>query len=226
MPSVLYIHAYSGSKDALKRNWPFFKRSGAVEIVGVEPLGCPNVWPEPIRRIQAGEDAYFRQSSPHLIIKFLAGLKDHVKRKAYRNFTSVHCEYDHLTTGKIPEFTGIQMNHCVGKVVGNRGSGGMHLPWGFDHASAKQVWILGNRMVAAGDWENGSPDMWIYWLLEQYGLPWAQSNTFSANGFDHPPTVEAAQRAIAAGAWCVHPCKTGEDFRKINNPCSRPETCP
>lgn len=98
---------------------------------------------------------------------------------------------------------------------GNRGSGGHHFPWGFDHVSAKQVWILGNRMVASGDWENGSPDFFIYWLFEQYGVQWQQSNTFSANGLDVQCTVEAMRKAIDNGAWSIHPSKTDEDFKKI-----------
>lgn len=168
-----------------------------------------------MRIIRAGHDGYFREGSPHLIIKALAGIKDYVKRKAYRHLTSVHCEYDSLILRPIPEFAGIQVNHAVGKMPGNRGSGGHHFPWGFDHASAKQVLIYGNRMVAAGDWENGSADMWLYWLLEQYGVPWTQAHTFSANGFDYQPTVEAAKKAITEGAWCVHPCKTEDHLWKI-----------
>lgn len=214
MSTVAYIHSYPGATETLKLLWPGFKLLG-WPLIGVETVDGEHEWPEPVKTITIGINKPWhmdKRSLPTRLINtlghFLAG--DH-KRCCI-------LEYDTLILGPLMfDGKGLVTHLAGGQLPEAECRQFFHTPWVFERPTAAKVIVKGTELIYNGTCDrgpHGSPDVFMGLVIEQLGLPWEESGTFSANTIEGP-FVEPARAAYRAGCKLFHGVKTREQMESI-----------
>jgi hypothetical protein len=215
MNTVVYIHSYPGATDTLRMLWPGFKLLG-WPLAGVETTDGVCKWPEPIRTIKAGRNAYFTQDRRNLPERLLATFDDFL---ASEYEYAVILEYDTLILGPMdppqPGFTA----HIGGyQAAGSDAPYFLYTPWIADRNTAQWMTFEGRRVIAEGVCDrgcNGAPDQFIGIILDRLGIQFRESGTFSANTIDTTQIADAANKAYREGCNFFHGVKREEHRRAV-----------
>jgi len=211
MKTVLYIHSYPGAGPTLDLLWPGFKQLG-LPMIGVETIDGEHHWPEQIDTIVIGINKNWRldrRSLPSRLINTLG----HFLHTDYQRCVVV--EYDTFFNGKMPDYEGgLVLHRAGGQLPDSRATQFFHSPWIFDRKNAAQVIIHGSKLIEEGQCDtgsHGSPDVFLGLVVEDLGLQWEESNTFSANTIEGP-FVEPARKAYREGCWMFHGVKNQQQL--------------
>lgn len=211
MKTVVYIHSYPGGAATLALLWDGFKNLG-LPLVGVNCVGEPTAWPEPIPTIEAGYNAYANVDNYNLPSRLVLTLK-HFLTTDYERALVV--EYDTLFTGPMPDYpSGFTAQFAGGRLPNSEASTFWHTPWISDRAAAETIVRVGTELMMDGTVGrgplglHGSPDVFLGLIKDRSGMEFNDSGTFSRNTIDNPADVAEARKAIAAGVWMLHGVKT------------------
>jgi hypothetical protein len=218
MKTVAYIHAYPGATATLAMLWSGFKKLGA-DLIGVDCVGEPCVWPEPIPRIEAGINAYATEDAYNLPSRLVLTFR-HFLTTDYERCAIF--EYDTLITGAIPEYPpGFTAHRAGGRLTGSEASEFWHTPWICDRSTAIELCLHGMELMLDGTvgrgprGVHGSPDMFLGLIADKTGMKFHESGTFSRNTINSPEDIAEARKAIAGGTWMLHGVKTREQLDAI-----------
>ena len=210
---ILAIHSYPGANATVARHWPYFQNAGAGYIVGIGTTDGGCQWPEEVTSVNIGKNAYL--DGPHLPQRLLDTL-DHFEGS---DNVIVICEYDCVFFKPLPlnELEGVGLYLTGGKAPGCKGHFFAHSPWAFHPDVVPKVITEGRKMLAAGEYEAGSPDTFLGLLCERTGIPvqfglWGQ---YSRNSLDIPEQLEEARQACLDGVHVIHGVKTPEQLSYI-----------
>jgi len=218
---LLVVLAHSKASDALARHWPWLLK-GECDILGVGREDTTTIWPAEkgqdnfIGEIRVGAESY--ASGQNHITRYLDVLRwctDHV---AHQRFCVI--EYDCLIFKPLSLVAfkpGLLTTCAGGRSEGFRGSLFFHTPWWCDRTTACDIMRYGGRMLRAGLDERGFLDRWLGLLADLYDLRVQDFVDFwyTQNTIDTPEKIAEARRAIIAGAWGLHGCKTAAQLEAI-----------
>lgn len=230
--TLLVIHSYRGAAPALQRHWPYWTALGLdmaiVDPVGDKPYPLPVSNPGSIvGRWEFGQNwhpfkpvkkqrYYLKASLCEKLIQTFGVLR-HLPQ--YRTICII--EYDCLILRPLPKhFGGLLSYKAVGPQPehGLKAPFGLHCPWWADRETADAIWRVGQSMIAEGDVENGSPDIFLGLLVEKYGIPFSDMGSeycFSRNTIDVPADVIVAKQKIKDGITFLHGVKHEWQLRRL-----------
>lgn len=214
MSTVAYIHSYPGASPALDLLWAGFKINDWT-LIGVDCIGEPCEWPEPIRTIQMGRNILWTKEPRNLPRRLLGTL-------AHFIFTGedqcVIVEYDTAIFGKMPQYPkGFTAHLAGGQLPDSDSKHFYHTPWIFDQKTAIEFFQAGETILQEGLCDkgcHGSPDVFLALICERLGVIPNESGTFSANTVEGV-FVEPARQAYLDGCWMIHGVKTPEHLKSI-----------
>jgi hypothetical protein len=221
--TVAYIHTYPGCAPILAMLWSGFKNLN-LPIIGVDCVGEPTEYPEPVKTIEAGRNAYATDDPVNLPVRLILTLK-HFLTTHYER--CVIMEYDTLITGPLPDWPlhpyRMITKRAGGKHDSSEASQFFHTPWIFDRSSAGVVIGVGTQLVAdpvmdrGGRGVHASPDMFLGLIMDRASFCWEDTGdtTFSRNTIDTPEQIAAARDAKARGCVFFHGVKTREQMEAI-----------
>lgn len=212
--TVLYIHSYPAATETLKLLWSGFKLLG-WPIIGVETINGKHEWPEPIKTISIGVDKIWHKDRCNLPSRFINTL-GHFLTTDYDRCCII--EYDTLILGPLPEYTKGLVTHLAGgRLPDCEAAHFYHTPWICNRTTAAHIITHGMKLIENGTCErgpHGSPDVFLGLIIEQLGLDWEDSLTFSANTIIGS-FVPEARKALADGCVFFHGTKSKEHVDSI-----------
>lgn len=209
--TLLIIHSYAGGHAQLNWTWPHYLTSG-WDILGVTPTDASHPWPRGVRSVSLTENGYIGTSTT--LVRRLVATFEYVLRPefdAYSDFCII--EYDGFFLQKPPQHPGgFHTSLAGGCIAGFQATRFFHTPWWPDRAAARIIVDAGNKLIAAGELERGSPDLFLGLIVDRTGLPWTQTHTWSVNGGDFTRRRAAAIRPIKDGIWYLHGIRTKSEL--------------
>jgi hypothetical protein len=207
---VLMVHTYPGANETVKRHYPFYEKAGFDKIFGVTTEGGGCYWPTP-RTVELGRNAYV--GGPELSRRLVSTLESALFFGADEVCV---IEYDVLFFKPIPSAPkhGIAMVRTGGGSPGFKSSNFYHVPWLMNAATARLVISVGKRLLAAGDFEQGSPDRFIGLIVDCSGLPVHEDvfTRYTRNTIASPEELAEARAAYLGGVHAMHGIKTKEQL--------------
>lgn len=212
MNAALFIHSYPGGNAILKRHWPHFQHSG-LPLFGVGPRNGRTVWPETIPNRGIASDAYVGR--PDLSYKMVGTYEWFVNDPIFNAYDYAWIvEYDALFLKPAPAVTSdAAATLSGGPVEGHLARSFYHGPWILSRPACHRFVSKGYELINKGQHENGSPDFFFSLVFERLREKITPlQGTFSVNGGDFCNRMDAAERAIKAGAWYVHGLRTKDEL--------------
>ncbi len=219
MKTVCYIHSYPACAETLAMLWPGFKLLG-IPLIGVDCVGDPTLWPEPIETIEAGINAYATEDRWNLPSRMMLTLRHFISTNYDR---CLICEYDTLISGPMPEYPeGFVTHRAGGQLPGTKATQFFHSPWIFDRTSARLIMGIGMGLLRDGmemasgpSYVHGSPDVFLGLIVDMTQMAWTESGTCSFNTIDSPDRISVARKAYQEGCWFIHGFKTRAQLEAV-----------
>lgn len=211
--TLLVVMSWGGAYEQVKWSWPYYQRSG-FDILGSNPEDSTHYWPPTIN--YAASIGVAGYSSPQLIRRWVKTVEFCLRPdfNTYTDFCLI--EYDAVFLRPPPKHPGWLFTHLAGHKLnqGEKANHFYHTPWWFDRAAAAVIIKRGNELIAEGQFELGSPDVFLGRIIEETNLPWTETGTFSVNGrmLDIPDYWNAAIKSVQDGCWFVHGIRTKEQL--------------
>jgi len=203
---LLCVHSYPGANHLIPYHLPYWQRAGFDPIIGIGTTGGGCQWPGGMQSVEIGRNTYIAGDAlPRRLVDTAAYL---LALPGWEHAAII--EYDTVIFKPLPvPPPGLAMVNCVGPQPGHRkGTYGYHNPWLANRATWARVVECGRQMLVEGDIEGGSPDCFIGWLAERFGIPihgdlfkLYTQNTINQSG------VEAAKFAYRSGWHAIHGLK-------------------
>lgn len=136
--------------------------------------------------------------------------------KKYNDFCMI--EYDSVFLRQPPTHPGGAFLHLTGGAIGGKfkATKFFHNPHWLDRPSSEIVVEEGNKLIAEGEFEQGSPDVFLGLITDRRpDLKWTESNSFSVNGNDLMNRKEEAAKAIKYNCWFLHGLRTEGELNWI-----------
>ena len=209
--TVLTIDTYEAISDFLPLMWPHYEKSGA-DVVGIERTNRATRWPKEVPHFAVGEDTFTcwaaKQDDPYLCNRWLGVIELFLTHPYFAKYDDLCLfEWDALFVKPLPKLDpaiGLCLTKAGGPMAGFKAPIFFHLPWWMDRKRAELILAKGRDMVAKGDIEHGSVDVFLGLLVHQLGLKWYSIPFYSRNRLDHPTRLAEAKAAIKEGAYGVH----------------------
>lgn len=218
MKDVCYIHSYPGCATTLAMLWPGF-RLMSIPLIGVECVGEPTRWPEPIKTIEAGINAYANVDNYNLPSRLVLTLKHFLTTEYDRCLIA---EYDSLILGPMPDYpSGFTTHLAGGRLPGSEASHFYHSPWISDRDAAADIIRVGMELMMDGtvgrgpQGTHGAPDVFLGLIADRCGMKFNESGTVSYNTIESPEQIAVARKSIAEGCWFLHGVKTRQQMEAI-----------
>lgn len=213
MSTLLVVQSYGGAYEQVRRQWPHFMLPG-WDICGCCPEDDHHPWPPDIRYCELiGKSAYL---SPELVKTWVKTWETLLFRDCYKKYDDFcMIEYDAVFLQQPPPHPGGAFLHLTGGAIGGvfKATKFFHNPHWLDRAAAAIVVEEGNKMLSEGEFEGGSPDVFMGRITDRRpDLKWTESNTFSVNGNDLMNRGPQAAEAIRNGVWFLHGLRTQEEL--------------
>ena len=207
---ILLVQSYPGANDAVKRHYPLWNAQGFERIIGVGTDGGGCTWPGGMESCLIGKDSYIdRDVLPRRLIDTMSFA---LSLGGWQEAAII--EYDTLLFKQFPSPLpiGLSAHLAGGRHHDLKGTAFYHNPWVAPRQVWQQIRNAGQSMIDRGDIEDGSPDTFLGWLVESYGIP-VFSNTwfgYSRNTIHTPEWIAEAREARLRGATAIHGVKTKE----------------
>ncbi len=212
---ILAVHGFPGSSAAAQRHYQFWLRSG-WEIIGIGTEDEPCEWPIGMPSTRIGINSYI--NGPVLPKRMLDTFEFlYTKLDRCPEFVGI-IEYDTICLRPIPDLPmGLTTHLAGGNIEGLKGNQFYHNPWLCDLATAELIVAAGREMLAEGDDNGGSPDLFIGWLTEKYNIPVNLDpiKCFSQNTIHVDWQVDLAREAVQKGAHFIHGIKDADILKRI-----------
>jgi hypothetical protein len=214
LKTLLVIMSYGNAAAQVGWSWKHYQASG-FDIMGTCPEDSTHEWPPEVRLVRdVGKNGY---SSPALIKRWVNTINTVLHSSscsAYDAFCLT--EYDGVFFRQPPEFTGGLWTHLAGGKLnqGEMASRFYHTPHWFDREAGSKILEHGRKLVAEGQFELGSPDVFLGRIIEELKLPYHETNTFSVNGgmLEIPEYWEAAKKYVREGGYYCHGLRKREQL--------------
>jgi hypothetical protein len=215
MKTALIIQSWAGATEAVKRHWPFYKRSG-FELFGVGRTNTRCEWPEPIPTKDIGIDSYI--NGDNLPRRLVDTFRWFVEDPIFQSFThACVIEYDLIFLREPPVIPAVGAHRAGPNIPPMRSNSFYHCPWFADREHAKQFVAKGDELLVKGDFELGNPDFMFGLIWQELGVPVEHlDGTFSRNSLDLEPDRKLARILIREGQiWACHGVKTADQLSEI-----------
>lgn len=206
--TLLVIQAHGGMEPHIQRHWPYWKASG-LDILGIDRLDGRVNWPEPVPSMSIGRSTYIDKESGNMIRIMVETFRYCLNNlwAQYSDFMMI--DYDAVIVSKPPlhpgGFASTLAAYCPPewKTKSTRCFG---TPWWMDRETCVRFVEEGERSLALGDYDNGTPDCYCGLILDRTGIQWIPVNSFHRNTLDMriPGFLEDCRQAIIGGAWIIH----------------------
>jgi hypothetical protein len=219
--TLLAIHSHGKARAFVWSLWPSFKIPG-WDILGIHAQDEPHDWPENTPSIALGKGG--RQlPHDHLVRRFVDTFRVFM-RPEYSSYDDFFLtEYDSMFTKPPPPHPGgLFACRAGGTMPGFKCSVFFHPPWWADRATAATIVSTGEKLIAAGETEQGSTDCFLGLLVDRSGIKWTNTDTLTCqNGGDGSdmdgylaPRIESFLNAHPQN-WFVHGVKTQSNVNLI-----------
>lgn len=209
---MLLIHAHGSVNDTVARHYPYYLKAACDRTVGVLTTKGDCKWPSS-DSVVIGGDSYV--AGNHLPNRLLRTLEYAVNQGADEILVA---EYDTIFFKPFPSLPkGFSLNVTGGSMAGYRCSRFFHGPWCMDSATAKATVAMGDRLLAEGVNEGGSPDTFLGYITDLLHLPVHEGvfRNYSRNSLDHPQHLVEARQAYRDGCHAVHGIKHQRELEYI-----------
>ncbi len=209
---ILLIHTHGSVNDTVARHFPYYLRAGCDRTVGVQTTKGDCRWPS-ADSVVIGGDSYV--AGNHLPNRLLRTLEYAVNQGATEILVA---EYDTVFFKPFPALpAGFSLNVTGGSMAGYRCSRFFHGPWCMDAETAKETIETGDRLLAEGINEGGSPDTFLGYITDLLKLPVHEGvfKNYSRNSLDQPTHLQEARQAYRDGAVCIHGIKLESELSFI-----------
>lgn len=222
MKTLVVILTHPEARGILFQNWPWLTACGCdIAVVGHQGQQSPF---ETYHTDEPGFKRTFLQiggppnSTPHMwldrFINVLEWCAWSPETKDYTHYLLT--ESDSIFLKPVPDLPdGIVATLAGHKSDGFHANDYFHAPWVFSASAAEDFLRRARIMLNFDISEHGFIDRFLGAYSELYGVPIQQMNTFSVNSVDTPEKLEAAKKAVAAGAWFVHGVKTPAQLAEV-----------
>lgn len=210
--TLLVIQSHAEAYGQMKWSWPHYNLPG-WDIMGVTPEDSMHQWPPGIRhQTVLGLAGYM---TPNLVKRWIETWDLVQRSPEYTDFCMI--EPDSVFLRKPPVHPGGMFTHLSGGgIVGGtfKAQKFFHTPWWADKAAAGIIVEEGRKLIAEGEFENGSPDFFLGLISDRRpDLKIRETKTWSCNGGSLGHLRESAEQAIREGAWFLHGLRTPEELR-------------
>jgi len=205
--TLLVIQAHGGMEPHIQRHWPYWKASG-LDMLGVDRTDAPVKWPEPIATLSLGRSTY-RDSKTGNNARTMVGTFRYCLYtcEGYSDYMMI--DYDAVIISKPPPHPGGFASTLAAwcppewKTKSTRCFG---TPWWMDRETCIRFVNEGEKLLAAGDYDNGSLDCYCGLILDRARIPFSPVNSFHRNTLDMrlPRLLNECRAAIKNGAWIIH----------------------
>lgn len=213
---ILAVHTYPGANDGVKRHYPYYEKAGADRIVGITTEGGGCYWPTE-DTIVIGKNTYV--NGPALPVRLVKTLEACLATGASE---IIVIEWDVIFFKPLPDLPGdgvatIKTGHGG---PGWRGSGFYHVPWYMNAATARLLVEEGNKLLAAGIYEDGSPDRFICLVMDTAKIPALETvfTRYTRNTIHTPEYLNEAREAYLGGVDAMHGIKTLAQLEFVTRP--------
>jgi len=190
----------------IHRHWPYWKASG-LNILGVDRIDGKVKWPEPIPTVTIGKNTYVDAIGGNLSKIMVETFRFCLSKTEYSDFMMI--EYDAVILSRPPPhpggFASTLAAYCPPewKTKSTRCFG---MPWWMDRETCNRFVKEGERLLADGEYDNGSPDCYCGLILDRTGIAFTPVNSFHRNTLDMrlPRLLNECRDAIRDGAWIIH----------------------
>lgn len=212
MNTLLVIQSWGGAYAQVLRQWSHYQLPG-WDILGCCPTDSVHSWPPDIRYCEMiGKSAYL---TPELVKTWVRTWEVLLLRECYKKYdTFCMIEYDSVFLQQPPPHPGGLFSHLAGgQMEGFKATRFYHTPWFSDRDTAAIIVEEGNRLIAEGEFEHGSPDVFLGLICDRRPeIKITETGTWSCNGNDFMNRKDAAAEAIKAGSWFLHGIRTKEEL--------------
>jgi len=204
--TLLVIQAHGGMEEHINRHWPYWKASG-LDILGISRTDAPVQWPELIPSALIGRSTYIDKETGNMIRVMVDTFRFCLGLSLYSDFMMI--DYDAVIIKPPPPhpggFASVLAAYCPPewKTKSTRCFG---TPWWMDRETCRKFVEEGERSLAAGDFDNGTPDCYCGLILDRTGINYYPVNSFHRNTLDMrlPRLLDECKEAIRNGAWIIH----------------------
>lgn len=212
--TLLAIMSWAGAANQVRWSMPHYQRSG-FDILGTCPDNSRHEWPAAVKySLPIGRAGY---ASDDLIRRWVETVAA-VLRPEFSEYSDwCVIEYDSMFLRAPPLHPGGLFTHLAGHKLGRgeRATHFYHCPWWFDRPAGETIVQHGRSLIGAGQFELGSPDVFLGRIIEETGIRVTETGTFSVNGgslsFRMPQAIEAAR----AGVWFAHGLRLESEANQI-----------
>lgn len=215
MKTLVIVITHPQARPILEMNFPWLQRGGcdiavidhegSKEIADVNSLFLHNIGGPPDSTKNRWLDRF---------LDVLQWCASSLETDGYAHYLLT--EADSIFLKPVPELP----DGIVATLAGHKSEGFLakdyfHAPWIFSTHAAEDFLRRARIMLDFNLSEHGFIDRFLGAYAELYGVPIQQMNTFSVNSVDTAEKLEAAKKAVAAGAWFVHGVKTPEQLAEV-----------
>ena len=208
MKTLLVIQAHAGMEPHIERHWPFWKASG-LDILGVSRVDGIVKWPEPIPAILVGRSTYIDKQQGNML-RILVETFKHCLQPAFESYSDfMMIDYDAVIIAPPPPHPGgfaSMLAAIPPPEWGSKSTKCLGTPWWMDRETCARFVEMGEKMLANGEYDNGTPDCYCGLILDRTGIKFVPVNSFHRNTLDMRLVrlLNECREAIKNGAWIIH----------------------
>lgn len=204
--TALVIHSYQGADETFARHFPYYCKAGA-DIFGVGRVDKPSVWPIGLKHFDIGNDAKHHPSN--LVERFVETFRFCLENNMLAQYTDFCViEYDTLFFKPLPKHPGGLVATLAGySIPGAYASRFYHCPWWPDRKTAQIIVEEGTKLLKAGIYELGSPDLFLGFICDRRKINPSSIPWYSRNTVEPGSQMEEARRAYKEGVIGIHGIK-------------------
>lgn len=211
------VHTFPGANETLARHWPLWQRAGFARLVAIGTTGGGCVYPPGAEHVEIGADRYI--AGDHLPRRLLDTARWCLAQTEW-DFACL-LEYDcplfRPLPALLPGFTGLYAG-C--RPPGCDCAFFFHWPFIADRPTWEQIITVGEKQLARGDLQMGSPDTFLGKVIEVGQIPCHlfAFPGYTQNSIREKKHVIEAREAFRAGAVSIHGIKSAAVLAEVMAP--------
>ena len=193
----------------IERHWPYWKASG-MDIFAVSREDGPVEWPEPVMSALVGKSTYIDKEGGNMLnilVETFGLCCEDDRFSDYSDFMMI--DYDAVIIAKPPSHPGGFASTLAAYPPpewGTKSTRCFGTPWWMDRSSCVEFVKMGRAMLAAKEYDNGTPDCYCGLILDRTGIQFNSVKSYHRNTLDMrlPRLLEECRAAVLAGDWIIH----------------------